>query len=94
MPCWLGRGFAAALHSGDPAFDGLSGYLMEKLGPALGSLLDAATAAGEVRAVISSQDLLYAVAKLCTPLPDEEPDHGRRMVALLVEGLRSVDVHR
>jgi AcrR family transcriptional regulator len=88
------RGFAAALHSGDPAFDGLSGYLREKLGPALGSLLDAATAAGEIRAVISSQDLLYAVAKLCTPLPDEEPDHGRRMVALLVEGLRSVDVHR
>ncbi|EEP73677.1 TetR family transcriptional regulator [Micromonospora sp. ATCC 39149] len=86
------RGFAAALHSGDPAFDGLSGYLMEKLGPALGSLLDAATAAGEIRAVVSSQDLLYAVAKLCAPLPGEEPDHGRRMVALLVDGLRSVDI--
>jgi AcrR family transcriptional regulator len=25
------RGFAAALHSGDPAFDGLPGYLMQKL---------------------------------------------------------------
>ncbi len=88
------RGFAAALHSGDPAFDGLSGYLMEQLGPALGSLLDAATAAGEIRAVVSSQDLLYAVAKLCAPLPDEEPDYGRRMVTLLVDGLRSVDIQR
>ncbi|MEU4399267.1 TetR/AcrR family transcriptional regulator [Micromonospora orduensis] len=83
------RGFAAALHSGDPAFDGLPGYLMQKLGPALESLLEAATASGEVQARISAQDLLYAVAKLCAPMPDEEPDYGRRMVALLVDGLRS-----
>lgn len=83
------RGFAAALHAGDPAFDALPGYLMQKLGPALGSLLEAATASGEIRAGISAQDLLYAVAKLCAPLPDEEADYGRRMVALLVGGLRS-----
>ncbi|WP_436535741.1 TetR/AcrR family transcriptional regulator [Actinoplanes sp. HUAS TT8] len=83
------RGFAAALHSGDPAYDGLSGYLMEKLAPALGSLLDTATAAGEIRAEVSPKDLLYAVAKLCTPLPDEEPHYGRRMVTLIVDGLRA-----
>ena len=83
------RGFAAALHSGDPAFDALPGYLMQKLGPALGSLLEAATASGEIRAGISAQDLLYAVAKLCAPLPNEEAGYGRRMVALLVDGLRS-----
>ena len=83
------RGFAAALHAGDPAFDALPGYLMQKLGPALGSLLEAATASGEIRAGISAQDLLYAVAKLCAPLPDEEADYGRRMVVLLVGGLRS-----
>jgi len=87
-------GLAPALHSGDPAFDGLSGYLLEKLGPALGSLLDAATAAGEIRADVSPQDLLYAVAKLCAPLPDEEPDYGRRMVALLVDGLRPGGIQR
>ena len=28
------RGLAAALHSGDPAFDALPGYFMERLGPA------------------------------------------------------------
>ncbi|MEU8813449.1 TetR/AcrR family transcriptional regulator [Actinoplanes sp. NPDC048796] len=83
------RGFAAALHSGDPAYDGLSAYLMEKLAPALGSLLDTAVAAGEIRPEVSPQDLLYAVAKLCTPLPTEEPDHGRRMVTLIVDGLRT-----
>lgn len=88
------RGFAAALHSGDPAYDGLSDYLMEKLAPTLGSLLDTATAAGEIRAEVSPQDLLYAVAKLCAPLPDEEPDYGRRMVTLIVDGLRTGDIRR
>ena len=88
------RGFAAALHSGDPAFDGLAAYFMEKLGPALGVLLEAATAGGEVRAGVSAQDLLYAVAKLCAPLPNEDPDYGRRMVALLVDGLRFDDPQR
>ena len=83
------RGFAAALHSGDPAFDGLAGFFMAKLGPALDSLLGPATAAGQARAGISPQDLLHAVAKLCAPRPGEEPDYGRRMVALLVDGLRS-----
>jgi AcrR family transcriptional regulator len=79
------RGFASALHSGDPAFDALPGYLFQKLGPALGSLLDAATGGGHPE--ISARDLLYAVSKLCAPLPDEEAGYGRRMVALLVGGL-------
>jgi hypothetical protein len=33
------RGLATALHSGDPAFDALPGYFMQRLGPTLGSLL-------------------------------------------------------
>ncbi|MFI2363245.1 TetR/AcrR family transcriptional regulator [Promicromonospora sp. NPDC019610] len=82
------RGLASALHSGDPAFDALPAYFIGRLGPALGSLLDAAVAAGAVRAVASPQDLLYAVSKLSLPMEDEEPDHGRRMLDLLVDGLR------
>ena len=84
------RGFASALHSGDPAYDALPGFFHEKLGPALESLLDAAVAAGVIRAGVSARDLLFAVAKLCAPMPAEEPDYARRMVALLVDGLRSV----
>jgi AcrR family transcriptional regulator len=82
------RGLATALHSGDPAFTGLGDYFMQRLGPALGTLLDAAAAAGEIPATTSPQDLLYAVAKLCVPVAGEEPDYSRRMVALLVNGLR------
>ncbi|WP_125776599.1 TetR/AcrR family transcriptional regulator [Antribacter gilvus] len=82
------RGLASALHSGDPAFDALPCYFMERLGPALDSLLEAAVEAREIRALVSPQDLLYAVSKLSLPLGDEEAGHGRRMVDLLVDGLR------
>jgi AcrR family transcriptional regulator len=83
------RGLAAALHSGDPAFDALPGYFVERLGPALGDLLDAARAAGDVRADVSATDLLHAIALLCMPVPDGGPEYSRRMVALLVNGLRN-----
>ncbi|MEO3875588.1 helix-turn-helix domain-containing protein [Nonomuraea sp. B12E4] len=82
------RGLAAALHSGDPAFDALPGYFMQRLGPALGSLLDAATESGEIRAGISPKDLLYAIAHLCLPVEGEGVAYSRRMVALLIDGLR------
>jgi AcrR family transcriptional regulator len=82
------RGLAAALHSGDPAFDALPGYFMQRLGPALGSLLEAAIATGEIRADISSRELLPAVANLCMPVADEGPAYSQRMVALLIDGLR------
>jgi AcrR family transcriptional regulator len=82
------RGLAAALHSGDPAFGALPGYFDQRLQPALGSLLDAATAAGEIRPGISARDLLRAAALLCTPVSDEGIPYSQRMVALLVDGLR------
>ena len=82
------RGFAAALHSGDPAYDALPGYFMERLAPALAALLEAAIANGEIRAGISARDLLHAVAHLCMPVADEGPAYSQRMVALLVDGLR------
>ena len=83
------RGLSAALHSGNPAFESLPVYFQEKLRPALRGLLEAASKAGKVRADIDPAELLLAVARLCAP-----NDHGgiteqsRRMVALLVDGLR------
>ena len=82
------RGLASALHSGDPAFDALPGYFFQRLEPALGSLLDAAAATGEIRADISARDLLRAVALLCTPVSDEGIAYSQRMVTLLIDGLR------
>lgn len=82
------RGFAAALHSGDPAFAALPGYFFERTEPALGSLLEAATASGEIRADISPEYLLRAVANLCLSVADEGAAYSQRMVALLIDGLR------
>jgi AcrR family transcriptional regulator len=82
------RGLAAALHSGDPAYGALPVYFRQRLGPALGSLLEAAIASGQIRAGISAQDLLHAVANLCQPVPDEGPAYSQRMVTLLIDGLR------
>jgi AcrR family transcriptional regulator len=82
------RGLATALHSGNPAFDTLPAYFQKRLLPALRTLLEAAAAAGEVRADVEPDDLLGAVASLCMQTHDDGPAHARRMVALLVDGLR------
>ncbi len=82
------RGLAAALHSGDPAYVALPVYFSKRLEPALKTLLSAATDAGAVRPGIEANDLLRAVATLCRGPHDEEPVYARRMVELLVDGLR------
>ncbi|MFI1991824.1 TetR/AcrR family transcriptional regulator [Actinoplanes sp. NPDC020271] len=81
------RGLVAALHSGDPAFAPLPGYFDEHLRPALETLLGAAVASGAVRRDVEAKDLLVAVANLCLPA-EEDPEHTRRMVSLLIDGLR------
>ena len=83
------RGLAAALHSGDPAFNMLPAYFYQLLQPALQELLNSAATAGQVRNDIQAYDLLRAVGNLCcTPTTADETGYVRRMVALLVDGLR------
>lgn len=82
------RGLATVLHSGNPAFESLPAYFEKRLLPALRALLSAAGAAGEMRADVDAYDLLRAVANLCMQTHDADPAHARRMVALLVDGLR------
>jgi len=78
------RGLVAALHSGDPAFSTLPAYFRDRFHPALKGLLDAAIAAGEMRPGIEPTELLTAAANLA----HADIAQGRRMVALLVDGLR------
>jgi len=82
------RGLGAALHSGDPAFEALPAYFESRLRPTLQALLDSAVCAGKIRAGVDPDDLLRAVASLSAPARDRDPAHARRMVALLVDGLR------
>lgn len=84
------RGLAPALHSGNAAYETLPAYFEQRLLPALRTLLESAVAAGEVRTDVDADDILGAVARLCMPAHDNGPDYARRMVALLVDGLRYV----
>jgi AcrR family transcriptional regulator len=82
------RGLASALHSGDPAFQGLPGYFLQRLGPALAILLDAAVADGAVRDDLSAEDLLQAITALSQPVPGRGLEYNQRIVAVLIDGLR------
>lgn len=82
------RGLATALHSGHPAYEALHEYFVERLQPALASLLDSAATAGKIRSDIQPEELLGAVAGLSMQAREARSDQTRRMVALLVDGLR------
>jgi len=83
------RGLAAALHSGDPAYQGLPTYFEDRLSPALDVLLKAASAAGHVRSDVNALDLLWAIASLCAPTRTGDPVLARRMIGLVLDGLRA-----
>lgn len=82
------RGLGPALHSGDPAYQSLPDYVVGQLTPALSGLLDAAAADGVIRGAVDARELLFAGLRLAAPASDGDPDQARRMVALLVDGLR------
>ena len=82
------KGLAEALHCGDPAFDALPGHFRRRFEPALASLLDAAVRAGEIRGGIEPYDLLRAIGNLSVAAGDDGAAHTRRMLDLLIDGLR------
>lgn len=88
------RGLAASLYAGGAAFESLPAYFDSRFEPALQSLLDAAVHAGELQAGADPRDLLRAVASLCMPTSNGDPTSARRLVALLVDGLRYRAVSR
>ena len=82
------KGLAAALHSGDPAFDELPDFFRTMFEPALASLLTAAAETGEVRGDIAPYDLLAAIGTLSAMTGADGPARSARMVSLLVDGLQ------
>lgn len=82
------RGLGPALHSGDPAYQALPDYVLGQLTPALRGLLDAAAATGIIRADVDASELLFAGLRLAMPASAGDIAQARRMVALLIDGLR------
>lgn len=96
LALWMGRlvelvgtkrGLGPALHSGDPAYQSLPGFVLGQLTPALRGLLDAAAMSGAIRDDADAGDLLNAGLRLATPASDGDTAQARRMIALLIDGL-------
>lgn len=81
------RGLAAALQSDAPAYATLRTEFEARLVPSLARLMDAARE--EIDADISAAELWRAVARLCAPATTEDFAETRRMVAVLLRGLRA-----
>jgi AcrR family transcriptional regulator len=82
------RGLSGALQSDSAAYAALPDYFYGRLRPALASLLQKAVESGDIRAGFEADELLRAVATLCKANPDEDTAATRKMVGLLVDGLR------
>jgi AcrR family transcriptional regulator len=82
------HGLAAALRSDDTGFQALHAYFLDRLVPACGQLLEAAVEAGEVRADLDPYQLMRGVGNLCIGAENDARYDARRLVALLLAGLR------
>ncbi|WP_372492235.1 TetR/AcrR family transcriptional regulator [Micromonospora cabrerizensis] len=82
------HGLAAALQSDDAAFQTLHAYFLDRLVPVCDQLLDAAVAADEIRPDLDAYGLLRGVGNLCIGAGNDPRYDARRLVDLLVAGLR------
>ncbi len=82
------HGLAAVLQSDNASFDALHAYFLNRLVPVCTQLLDAAAEAGEIRTDMDANDLLRGVGNLCIGADTTPQYDARRLVDLLIAGLR------
>lgn len=82
------HGLAEVMQSDDACFDPLHDYFLDRLVPACAELIAAAAQAGEIRADIEALELMRGVGNLCAGATGNHGFDARRLVALLVAGLR------
>jgi AcrR family transcriptional regulator len=79
------HGLAEALQSDDAAFQTLHAWFLDRLVPVCATLVEAAGLGGPAQAF----ELMYAVGNLCIGADKDDRYDARRMVRLLIRGLRS-----
>ncbi|HWC82168.1 MAG TPA: helix-turn-helix domain-containing protein [Pseudonocardiaceae bacterium] len=82
------HGLASVLRSDEPGFDALHSYFLDRLVPVCGQLLKAAAQAGEVRSDLRPLELMRGVGNLCIGADTDPRYDARRLVEVLVAGLR------
>ncbi|CCK25102.1 TetR family transcriptional regulator [Streptomyces davaonensis JCM 4913] len=85
------HGLAAVLHSDEAGFETLHAYFLDRLVPVCTDLLQAAATAGQVRSDIGALELMRGVGNLCIGAENNPDYDARRLVGLLVAGLRAED---
>lgn len=83
------HGLAEAMQSDHTGFETLHEYFLARLVPACTHLLSASAEAGQIRPDIDATELMYAVGNLCAGTASRPQHDPRRMVHLLIAGLRS-----
>ncbi|MFJ9718347.1 TetR/AcrR family transcriptional regulator [Streptomyces sp. NPDC101213] len=82
------HGLAAVLRSDDAGFEALHAHFLDRLVPVCARLLEAAAAAGEIRSDLDAYALLRGVGNLCIGAENDPRYDARRLVEVLVAGLR------
>ena len=82
------HGLAAVLQSDDSCFDPLHSYFLERLEPVCSRLLGAAVDAGEIGPGQDAYEFMRGVGGLCAGAGNNPRYDARRLVKLLVAGLR------
>jgi AcrR family transcriptional regulator len=82
------HGLAAALQTDNAGFETLHAYFLDRLLPVCAQLLDAAAASGEIRPDLNAYQLMRGVGNLCIGADSDPRYDARRLVGLLVAGLR------
>ena len=80
------RGFASALHSGDPAYAPLPAQFLGALAPRVPRILDAGAADGTLRAGVRAEDLIHALSRLADGAATESGG-APPMIGVLLDGL-------
>jgi AcrR family transcriptional regulator len=82
------HGLASVLQP-DGTGDTLHSYFLDRLVPVCADLVTAAVKAGEIRPDVTAYDLMRGVGNLCIGAESDPNYDARRMVQVLVAGLRS-----
>jgi AcrR family transcriptional regulator len=82
------HGLAEALQSDDTTFAALHAYFVDRLTPVCAELLDAAARAGQIRSDVQALELMRGVGNLCIGADRDPRYDARRMVEILLAGLR------
>ena len=82
------HGLAAALRSDSETFDALHGSFIDRLVPVCAQLLGAVADAGEIGSGMDALTLMHGIGNLCIGAESDPRYDARRLVNLLLAGLR------